>query len=420
LSISIKERFVKYLIRSKSYLGIDQPKEFIVTFLSMLYIFFVHFPVSEFQLVNKQSIIILFLLLFIYYDLIKIKYTDFSILSILLLFLFFLYAFISITWSFNFNYGLYKLLGYSFDIIPTIFLSVILFSSPGYLNSKNILLASQLIGLGLFLLLFMQGGLNFWDKSKNIFEFGHIGYGRFLGFAFLIGIYYSLTKFRGYKLIILSNSVILTGLVLSGHRSSLLGALFFAFVLFIYSLISKKFRTKTVILHYLSIFSLAVLFLYFIPIKFHESFSRNQNLLIKSYNDIQSDGSFNARLLLIDYSINAISKSPILGVGLGGFNSPDVLKNHSGILKYPHNLILEIFTEQGAIGLLLFSSILIMLLSKLPNEILIWLILLYGVWLSMFYGVLSDHKLVFIFFYFFITRSREISQCKVLRDWGSV
>ncbi|MBU0475780.1 MAG: O-antigen ligase family protein [Bacteroidetes bacterium] len=390
-------------------------KDILVSTLAIVYVFFVHIPASEILFFDFRAIIALILFFLLYSDLKNISFANLSIPILCMISLFFIYMLISISWSLNMDYGYYKAFGILLDIVPTIAISIVLFANSKYLKNEGIVFITQILGLILTALIILQGGLNYADISKNIFSFGHIGYGRFLGFAFIVGMYAFLKSKEKYSILLFTNSIVFFGLFLSGHRSSLFGAFFFSFVLFIANLfISRPFYKETLI-KYFTLIAVSIILVLLFTNKFTDSLTRNKSLLISSYNDIKSDGSFNARLILYDFSIMSIKENPFCGVGLGGFNSNDVRKEYF-YLKYPHNIFLDILTEEGAIGFLLFVSILFLLMVKLPPVIIYWVVLLYGLWLSLFYGVLHDHKLIFVFFYFLIAKKSyldEINQKKI-------
>ncbi len=223
-------------------------KDILVSTLAIIYVFFVHIPASEILFFDFRAIIVLILFFLLYSDLKNIRFENLSIPILAIISLFFIYLLLSMTWSLNLDYGYYKALGIVFDIVPTIILSIVLFANSKYLKSEVIVFITQIVGLILTALIVLQGGLNYADLSKNIFSFGHIGYGRFLGFTFMLGTYAFLKSRGKHSILFFTNSIVFVGLFLSGHRSSLLGALFFSFVLFIANLvISRAFYKETLI-----------------------------------------------------------------------------------------------------------------------------------------------------------------------------
>ncbi|MFH1509202.1 MAG: O-antigen ligase family protein [bacterium] len=85
--------------------------------------------------------------------------------------------------------------------------------------------------------------------------------------------------------------------------------------------------------------------------------TRDYTTKLLSFQDVSGD----VRLALWEGSLNMVKDNPILGVGLTGFEARYAeykLDKHTEILVYPHNLILNFWTELGLFGLLSYLLIL--------------------------------------------------------------
>jgi len=72
------------------------------------------------------------------------------------------------------------------------------------------------------------------------------------------------------------------------------------------------------------------------------------------------------RLGNAEVALKLFYEHPIIGVGIGGFSIfSENIKGEMRRFKYPHNIILEIASELGFIGLILFITMLVFAISKL-------------------------------------------------------
>jgi O-antigen ligase len=72
------------------------------------------------------------------------------------------------------------------------------------------------------------------------------------------------------------------------------------------------------------------------------------------------------RLKNAEVALKLFYEHPIIGVGIGGFSIfSEKTKEEIERFKYPHNIILEIASELGSIGLILFITMLVFTMSKL-------------------------------------------------------
>jgi O-antigen ligase len=110
------------------------------------------------------------------------------------------------------------------------------------------------------------------------------------------------------------------------------------------------------------------------------------------------------RIEFVRAGLNGWSKDPIIGSGIGSYST--ILRNSSERL-YPHNLLIEVLSETGLIGLILIAMMLyISTLGSLrlslhkvhPVAVFIFSIMLYWLLNSMITGDISHNRYLFIFF----------------------
>lgn len=105
--------------------------------------------------------------------------------------------------------------------------------------------------------------------------------------------------------------------------------------------------------------------------------------------------SFLARMDLIDFVLAFHPQNIWLGAGIGSFG---VLYLNVDKIIYPHNIFLEVYFEWGIIGLVLFVSVLILLLSKMQLNYVTIAFLFYLI-NSLFSGDIVGNNFFFFFLY---------------------
>ncbi len=105
------------------------------------------------------------------------------------------------------------------------------------------------------------------------------------------------------------------------------------------------------------------------------------------------DGAINDRIEGASTAFQMIQESPLTGRGFGGYNTVYNNKLLPAIIKYPHNIFLEVFAELGFIYGLLFSSMILYCLIDLFRKRQTTLLLLFitFVWLSLFSKNISSN-----------------------------
>jgi O-antigen ligase len=107
------------------------------------------------------------------------------------------------------------------------------------------------------------------------------------------------------------------------------------------------------------------------------------------------------RAVLHDQAIDGFLGSPLYGLGIGGFSAI----SYSLVRDYPHNIILEILCELGALGLLLFgwfalrvgqAALRVLGTQTMVGDIIFGSVALYGI-SSLVSSGLNDHRVLFLY-----------------------
>ena len=110
----------------------------------------------------------------------------------------------------------------------------------------------------------------------------------------------------------------------------------------------------------------------------------------------KGDPAIHSRLEAWELSWEIIKEHPIIGTGFGGFNGYNNIE-WTKMIKYPHNIILELAVEGGVIGLLILILLIYFILSRVrkiyPGIILF---LLFAIWLALFSKDLSSQAVLWI------------------------
>jgi O-antigen ligase len=280
--------------------------------------------------------------------------------------------------------------------IATFFSFVLLCNYKG-VNMKTI---SQLFII--YGLIMMSGALNYFGFSppSGIFDFNFIrdtveasirmnersliDY-QHIGMAFLTGCAFRLSVERKFSIELLFFAALSFWLTLmAGARQAIFGVpiilTFWAFVK------SDEFKIRQLIVVAVAVFSLYYVF-HLIGANFIQN-SLDTSLDIKT----RIGGRDYIRAFVLFLS------NPILGTGLGGFYNPSLLTQ-----SYPHNIILELLSECGLMGLFLCLFMTITYLRKyrvglhytLPNNALFFIIWMAFMIRSMISGDLGDSIVIF-------------------------
>ena len=183
---------------------------------------------------------------------------------------------------------------------------------------------------------------------------------------------------------------------------SFIGTLLLLGIFLLIPLLIRKFHNKEKILKKICLILLIILLLFSF---LHEQFS---SLTARMFLLIQGGGSsFLVRINLYKSSLKAFYENPIIGLGIGGFST-----YYSGVdyRLYPHNMILEIGSELGILGLTSYFFLLAFCLTYIltllkkyieKKEYYFFLIAILSAFIFMFLntmasGDINDNRLFFV------------------------
>lgn len=192
-----------------------------------------------------------------------------------------------------------------------------------------------------------------------------IGEGLLMGTALLMALYYSFERSRILRLGLVASIVILAcGVAASLSRSAILSVLIIAIGSFIFlrrhpMAVSRKAIFTTATIAVVAVFITSV-WLWHLPVT-HAKFAHKVEefaLVLQG----TPGGTAGERYSFAQSAWNGFLSKPLLGLGAGGFST---LWHYSDerILKYPHNFVLEIASEQGVAGLSALAWLLLAMLG---------------------------------------------------------
>lgn len=354
--------------------------KFLISFL--LFIVFLLSFLSNYQsstILIKSSISIILIFILIIYTKNRKHISGITIYEWIFI-LFYCYLAISLLWSSNKSFGLLKIIQITLLILPfwIAIRSNLIFEINRELSVVfNLFLIFNIV-LAIYIIFakpveYSEIGLTY-KKLSGVIS------GRFQIISILLVVFYLQEKYSKTYISIILLLIFTIALGTVAFRAGLI-AIFV--MLFLNTLLS--FRKN--------FFKYSYIFLNTLILGIFLSLILNQNLInrLEWLSDIKSnqeiiDNSITARIESYKTSVAMFIDKPLLGQGLGGFNS---LYEGSQIginIKYPHNIFLELLSETGVIGTILFSTALILSLINLYkiNQISLLLFFLLLLILSFF------------------------------------
>ena len=188
--------------------------------------------------------------------------------------------------------------------------------------------------------------------ALSLNKWSHVIYGRFIGSVTLLFLllHFSKTTEFSWKVTFPFFTFIFLLNFLTGLRASVLAIIIIVFALTVYALVKKNYVIGAVIIFSL-FFSLTIFYLF--PGLNQEAENRTENLVSYSMGEDVADGPIQARESLYKTSANIIKDHWVVGVGFGGFRNI-TFGYDAFLIKYPHNLFLEFWSELGLIGVVVF------------------------------------------------------------------
>lgn len=179
-----------------------------------------------------------------------------------------------------------------------------------------------------------------------------IGAGWLLGMAILLLCFYPITKtsFSRKILAVFALPVLIAGLIASASRGALFATLIAG--MFLLHRVYKG-RGKVIVL------AVAILALvcagsafYFLRSMGNGKYSEKADEIAQMVQGHQSSGTAAERLDFYRSAFREIEQRPLLGLGVGGWS---VYYFGKDVRAYPHDLLLEISTEEGLVGVFAFA-----------------------------------------------------------------
>ncbi len=313
--------------------------------------------------------------------------------------IFILFLFISILWSENKSFGLQKIFQLLSSIIPlSIALSYnkILFHQINWKRIKQVLIFSLSL-LSILIIFFPPVTFeNFTIKTKIL---SHVFIGRLLIFGIIISLYRLIFENSRTNLNLILFVLMSLALNQIALRSGII-ATFFVILFLIIFFHNNKDVLKRLLLTCL-IFLLTLIFAL--------NFSQNlQNRIpdFSTYSNkeliFKKDNTIDVRIQALKEGLNMFKESPLWGKGCGSFNSNISLRKD---LKYPHNLLVEILSETGILGLLCLLIGFYYLIKQIINfelkvKITLLMIIIYNLILAQFSKDISTNLVVLSLLFF--------------------
>ncbi len=338
----------------------------------------------------------------------------------LLLFFFLAFHGFSLFYTHSFIYGLSKFYGIIFNLILNILalrFIIVNFSNDIF---KKVIEVILILGVILTLISASSGPfISFYDEAMQMKIFGiglwsHVGFGRYMGFAFLVSlinlIYFD--YFRKYNLEKLIFLISFAGLILSGLRSAIVCSVIISIAIILYSLKKKNISYIKIIT-----FLIAGVLVLFAAAYFNNSLSILFTRFSQMFNVFNiknlDDGAISTRLHIYKNSFELFLQNIFIGRGLGSYYDESLFVFTRG-LKYPHNVLIEYSIELGSVGLLFILTLLIFIYKKISQiNLILSFVFLYFVLLSMFSYSIPFQTGMFSFIAFI---SLEEENIKLIKD----
>ncbi len=317
-------------------------------------------PLSQLELgVPTLSLLILPLLVHIANKLIRGRIykqkIDWSIMAPVMIFTIFLYS--SLLWTPNFDYGFKKIIIFSIQaLLPTVILLTSRYSSG---NIKLLGISLQFLACFCALQLFFWGGEEALYPGRNTLPSVNPIWLSRIAILGIIASIWNLTSLKGNRKFIFNGMVILLSLwvvVSTGSRGPILAFIFSSIVITVLSMTLIKRFSSIKFFQYSIIIAMSI-FIIFVPVLISPEEAFRYINIPHDPTTISLDENINARLQSYAIAYSHFKQNFLIGKGIGGYS--EYLRD------YPHNLILEILSEGGSIGVIFFLVIIINLFRKI-------------------------------------------------------
>lgn len=339
---------------------------------------------------------------FILSDHIKVLYLFLGILI--------LYPALTLVYSGNYGYGFQKILNFVVCIVPIVLSAKLLDAVKWNISFGKLSLALiSLIVIVTFIAVIIVHP--FEHSTVYAFEPGrwsHVFVGRIISFLLLVLLMVLLNSRK--KLCIRLTPVVVLGfylVYLTGLRSAILGVMLFSIIYAVYYLIKKRlFKYHYYALIIIITCSILLILITGVIIPYDVKTSgRIENLLQIENLYFGGEAGLQARISSAKIAWEMFLNNPLIGNGYGSFNGYNNIK-WTLDQKYPHNIILEILSEFGIIGLLFFGYVFYKIIYSINHlsdgtgfatRLPLLILLFFSLWLAMFSKDLSTQSLLWIF-----------------------
>jgi len=260
---------------------------------------------------------------------------------------------ISLTYTSNLPYGVEKVVEF-FTITGLAFLSpFFLLNTREKIERFFFFIVSMAVSLSASFVLF---GLIFsLSKLIDIFGSNYVAVGHLTGMAILIIAYYVEKNVLKNILVFFAITILLTAMIISGGKGPVISLVATMLIVSVFSIkfvdSFKKLQVKSVVFLQMVILLILVFSLIVSPAG---------TVLINRvihFVDVWDLGG-ETRVDALRLSVEMVKDHPILGEGMGSFETEWVKLGSHDSFSYPHNIFLEVWSEAGILALLLFVSIL--------------------------------------------------------------
>lgn len=323
------------------------------------------------------------------------------------------YLVVTVLYSLNPKYGTQKVISILVSIVPNIMVTYYLLTNSS--SREYLLYFLHIISAGFLFTLLSIIIIQPFDHSTvyqfSPFRWSHVFIARTVSFLTLI-VFLLLITTKETKSIFFYSLIFITGLsitYLSGARAVIIGIVIFSTFGFLWQLYKKRITPN----HLYSVVLIIISFIILVNLtpKQFETEQRFQNMLKIDDGEFGGDGAILSRIQTYTLSLQMIKEKPIIGWGLGSFNGFNNL-HWTTVQKYSHNIVLELLSETGAIGLLLFLFMCFKILKNIFSaeflifeqsssiRIFLFITFFFSLFLAMFSKDISSQSLLWLFLIF--------------------
>lgn len=249
-------------------------------------------------------------------------------------------------------------------------------------------------------LLFVRAGRV--SASPEDTDVTRIGAGWLIGMAILILLFYPVMESRFWRkcLTIVALPCLIGGLIASAARGAIFATVVASIFLFFKAYQGRHKGLVLLVLGTVALLCAGVAF-YFLRGMGNGKYTEKVAELVQMSEGHASQGSATKRFAFYIAAIREIPERPVMGLGVGGWSVYYYGKDER---DYPHDILLEIGTEEGAIGLLAFAIFLFSMyrayrdLSDLtgPHFAVLTGLLIFTLVAALFSGDLDDDRVLWL------------------------